>query len=230
MSYVLFPYERVSRNSRVILYGMGQLGKMFAEQIASNHFCKLLFAADKDYMSKNNRFIAVKKPEYILQTEYDYIVIAVLSVSIAESVKEELVGLGVPAEKCIYKYVELETDDSDVMKKLSDIDGFLRGRLGRMLCGLESYAENEYWRRSCSDWEHSWLYKKFQQLQAGLTAYRIDSPHRFVRIGQRGDGGYLIVFKPALCRGSFTLCQYVFEDRTVLCKKNAEGTTEPIAF
>lgn len=168
MSYVLFPYERIQKGSRVILYGMGWLGKMFVEQIAQNHYCELLFAVDRDYQSKSSNLIAVKPPVAIMEAEYDYVVISLLSVSMAESVKDDLAELGVPAEQCIYKYALLEADRENVLQKVTSMENFLRNRIGKILYGLESFAENECWRRSCKDWEHSWLNAKFRQLQTAL--------------------------------------------------------------
>ena len=150
--YVLFPYERIPHGSKVILYGMGWLGKMFVEQIIQNNYCDILFAVDKQYKSKDSNLIAVKSPMAIQEADYDYIVIALLSVSTAESVKEELVKQGVPVGKCVYKYGKLESDEGELLQRITGIDGFLRRRVGRMLSGLESFAENECWRRSCTDW------------------------------------------------------------------------------
>lgn len=193
MSYVLFPYERVRKDSRVILYGMGWLGRMFVEQILSNNYCKLLFAVDRDYKSKNSNLISVKPVSDIQAVEYDYVVIALRSLSLAESVETELRKYGVPKEKCIYKYTILGEDTETISKKITDMDKFLRQRVGRMLSGLESFTGNECWRESCPDWKHSWLYEKYTKLHNALTVYKIDEPHKFVRIGQNEDGGYLIV-------------------------------------
>ncbi|BAL84066.1 hypothetical protein SELR_23580 [Selenomonas ruminantium subsp. lactilytica TAM6421] len=193
MNYVLFPYERVEKNSRVIIYGMGWLGRMFVDQIEHNHYCELLFSVDKNYQSINSNNIAVRPPISVQETEFDYIVIALLSVTTAESVKVELVNLGVPAEKCVYKYVLLESDREQILQKISSMDYFLRNRVGKMLYGLESFAENECWLRTCQDWEKSWLNEKFQLLKSALTVYKIDNTHNFVRLGKHGDGGYLIV-------------------------------------
>ncbi|SFW32082.1 FkbM family methyltransferase [Selenomonas ruminantium] len=193
MSYVMFPYERVRQGSRIIVYGMGWLGKMFVEQIEQNHYCEVVFAVDRDYQSKKSNFVAVKSPTSIQGAEYDYIVIAMLSISVAEAIKEDLIKWGVPVEKCVYKYALLESDREQILQKINGMNHFLCDRVGKILYGLESYAENELWRSTCPDWRDSWLYKKFQSLRTALTVYKIDEPHRFVRIGQNGDGGYLIV-------------------------------------
>lgn len=193
MSYVLFPYERIQQGSKVILYGMGWLGKMFVEQIAQNHYCEVIFAVDREYKSKSSNLISVKSPTAIKEAEYDYVVIALLSVSTAEAIRDDLVKLGVPVEKCIFKYVLLEPDGEQIINKINSIDHFLHNRIGKMVYGLESFAQNECWRRTCPDWERSYLYEKFCRLQTALTVYEIEESHRFVRIGQLGDGGYLIV-------------------------------------
>ncbi len=93
--YYIFPYENVPRNSKIIIYGSGNVGKCFWNQVNAIKYCNVLAVADQasnevkeaGYKFKYNLI----SPDEISQYEYDYIVIAVLSVSLTDSIRRELV-------------------------------------------------------------------------------------------------------------------------------------------
>lgn len=193
MQYILFPYERVALGSKVILYGMGRVGKMFLEQISVNHYCKIICAVDRDYDKIINSEIPVYSPKKLLEVECDYIVIALQNATIAAQVSTNIQKMGISTEKCIYGYKPIQYYTEDIVRRLSTINSFLQGRVGKALAGLESFAQNEYLRRNWKALEKSWLYEKFYSLQEKLTVYEIVEPHQYLRVGGNLDGGYVII-------------------------------------
>ena len=193
MQYFLFPYERVSFGSKVILYGMGQVGEMFLRQISLNHYCEIVCAVDCNHYKIKNSEIPVYSPEKLLEFEFDYVVIALQNATIAAQVLTNMQKMGLSAEKCIYGYTPIRLYAEDIVSRLSSINSFLQGRVGKVLAGLESFAQNEYLRRNWKDLENSWLYKKFCSLQENLAVYDILEPHQYLRVGGNLDGGYVII-------------------------------------
>ena len=182
MGVFLFPYKKVKEGSRVILYGMGAVGRIFVQQIQLNNYCELLFAVDKNYMSKDNELILVKAPNDILNENYDYIVIANKSYKIASEIKCYLLDLGVLENKIIYEHHELQTNGLVNMNELMS-----------MLNGIESYCQNSFCLQIGKKFTESTLYKRYDQLAHCLDTKKIIGNAHFVRIGRNWDGGYIMV-------------------------------------
>jgi len=109
MSYYLFPFDKVPKNSRIVLYGAGNVGKQFYDQVTKTNFCKIML-----WLDKNANEILVKKPEKIVDLnvdDYDIVVIAIESETIMLEVKALLINYGVPESKILHK-VHLITKDS----------------------------------------------------------------------------------------------------------------------
>jgi FkbM family methyltransferase len=108
MSYHLFPFDKVSKNSRIVLYGAGNVGKQFYEQITETNFCEIVL-----WLDKNADGILVKLPETVagLNTDdYDFAIIAIENEAIALEIKTLLMSYGVPEHKMLHK-VRLMGDD-----------------------------------------------------------------------------------------------------------------------
>ena len=46
MNYYLFPYGEVKPKSRIILFGMGVVGREYFKQIVRTNYCEIVFAVD----------------------------------------------------------------------------------------------------------------------------------------------------------------------------------------
>lgn len=100
MNY-MFPYNLVEKDSRIILYGEGKVGKEFYLQLHYNQYCVVEAWVDKafDIFGVNRPFDKVNN---IINYDYDYVVIALADTNQAESVREELVKKGIVEEKIIW--------------------------------------------------------------------------------------------------------------------------------
>lgn len=95
----LFPFERVNKNSRIIIYGAGKVGHEYYDQVKQLQYAEIVLWVDKNYyVYKNENINSIDK---ILDIEYDYLVIANASKNIIQSIIKELIALGVPRSKII---------------------------------------------------------------------------------------------------------------------------------
>lgn len=94
----VFPFQKVSQGDRIVLYGAGNIGRLYRAQVAATGYCKIVSWVDKNYGIYEENVIS---PEKIGQTEYDKVVIAIEDNEIQKAVKEVLHQMGVPKEKVI---------------------------------------------------------------------------------------------------------------------------------
>ncbi|MBQ9361050.1 MAG: hypothetical protein IJT96_08455 [Lachnospiraceae bacterium] len=99
----LFPYGDVNKGSRVVLYGAGGVGYNYYYQMRASGFCKAVLWVDRDYEALQTKRFPVENPIRIMDMDYDVIVVAIRSREVADSIREYLVGLGVPCGKIFWK-------------------------------------------------------------------------------------------------------------------------------
>lgn len=99
-----FPFQEVKVRSKIVLYGAGFVGRMFKNQIEISEYCDIVLWADKNYEKiRSTKYLPVSPPSEIQDIEYDYLVIAVEKKNMADAIKKELLPLGVPEEKIVWK-------------------------------------------------------------------------------------------------------------------------------
>jgi len=104
MNY-FFPFDAVPKNSRIILYGAGTVGKQFYSQVTETSFCEIVL-----WLDKKADGILVKLPETIADfnaDDYDAVIIAIESKTIAFEIKAILMNYGVPENKILHKSYSL---------------------------------------------------------------------------------------------------------------------------
>lgn len=94
----VFPFDKVSKGERIVLYGAGNLGRLYRAQLMAVNYCDIVLWADKNYEKYEE---IVKAPSEIGQESYDKVVIAIEDEKIREVVKDNLVEMGVPTEQII---------------------------------------------------------------------------------------------------------------------------------
>ena len=93
------PYNRIPLNSRIVLYGAGDVGQAYYLKFYGDPNYTVVSWVDKKYELKKG----VQAPENIMETEFDMVLIAVESGSLANQIKENLVAMGVAAEKIVWQ-------------------------------------------------------------------------------------------------------------------------------
>lgn len=96
----LFPFHMVPRRSKVILYGAGVVGTSYYRCLESGKYADMVAWVDKNHVSLGE---VVESPDVIMQTEFDYIVISVVEESVAESIRKQLLSMGVDEKKILWE-------------------------------------------------------------------------------------------------------------------------------
>lgn len=95
----MFPYNSVRKNSRVIIYGAGQVGRSMIDSLKENHYCEVVLWIDQFFDNE-----CVKSPNCLLNMpydDYDHIILATLNPFFAEEMKWNLKDMGIPEERFI---------------------------------------------------------------------------------------------------------------------------------
>lgn len=90
----LFPFEKVNKQSRIVLYGAGVVGQTYFHQIKKSGYCEIVGWADKRWKSMDSQFCMIA-PENISSLKYDVVVIAVADKKVKNTIESELRALGV---------------------------------------------------------------------------------------------------------------------------------------
>lgn len=102
-----FPFEIIPPNSKIVLYGAGVVGKCYYNSVKTADYCKVEMWADKNYESLREQGYEVSSPEEIIKGEFDYLLVAVEGKDSFENIKNELIVLGIPVEKIVWRDARL---------------------------------------------------------------------------------------------------------------------------
>lgn len=97
----MFPYSLVKKDSKIILYGEGKVGREFYLQLHYNKYCSVEAWVDKAFDIFDVKY-PFDKIENITNYDFDYIVIALADSAQADSVKAYLVNKGIDKEIIIW--------------------------------------------------------------------------------------------------------------------------------
>lgn len=98
----LFPYNKIEKNSKVLLYGAGGIGRGYYKQILLNDYCSIVGVADMDWEKYRNSGLPMIATEDIIKTECDSILISIKDEQAAQEVKQKLLSMGVVEKKIIW--------------------------------------------------------------------------------------------------------------------------------
>lgn len=104
------------QNRRVVIYGAGNVGKDVYAQLSKYEFCNIVGWVDKNYQKYHYPYCTVRSSDSLSYLEYDIILIAVLRENLANSIKYELIGKGVPGERIVWNQVVKLTDDIENLR------------------------------------------------------------------------------------------------------------------
>ncbi len=99
------PYwmDRLPQNSKIVLYGGGELGEKYKKQLSHTRpDVELVACVDPQYRVLSNGYLKTDAPEILGKVIFDYIVITIKNRGKAENVKTELVHSGIPYNKIIW--------------------------------------------------------------------------------------------------------------------------------
>jgi len=88
MDNYIFPFQLIEKNAKIVLYGAGTVGSCFYKQMLATKYAEVVLWLDKNYQQYQEKHYPVKGIEALAEkTDFDYIVIAIDNVLIAEEVK-----------------------------------------------------------------------------------------------------------------------------------------------
>lgn len=99
----VFPYDKVKPGARIILYGMGKVGRVFYQQLRETRYCEIVAWADRNPTRYSEKPITTARilPDEIGNFCFDAIVIAVYDKMRIHQISEELKALGIKEEKIV---------------------------------------------------------------------------------------------------------------------------------
>lgn len=89
----VFPFDKVKKNSTIVLYGAGTVGTQYYEQVNQLGYCSIICWVDRNYQNcKSKNVEAIEK---ILSIQFDYVVIANANETSRNEIVKNLEALGV---------------------------------------------------------------------------------------------------------------------------------------
>lgn len=112
---VYYPVDMMEPESEFIIYGAGDYGERLYALYKKVRFGRLVLWVDKNSANIHKEEMKISPPEEILDMEYDYIVLAIFSADTAARIRQELIKMGIPKHKIIWKkqkwsYISKEAD------------------------------------------------------------------------------------------------------------------------
>lgn len=103
----LFPFSRIPKSAKFIVFGAGYIGKSFAWQLRRSKRMEQWVAwMDNAGVCEKESSLDLVCVDKIDQYEYDYIILAAANQEVEEKMRAVLVKRGVPVEKILWEYPE----------------------------------------------------------------------------------------------------------------------------
>lgn len=103
--FFVFPFQQIIKNSKIVLYGAGDVGKQYFQQITNLDYCSILAWVDQKYLECRKQGIPVESTEVLFSVvnQCDYVVIAINNIVVVKQIKENLMKkYNVERKKIIY--------------------------------------------------------------------------------------------------------------------------------
>lgn len=99
-----FPFQKILQGERIIIYGAGEVGKSFVNELIISDYAQIVGWVDRCYKSKKayNGY-PISAPGELLKKSFDKICIAINSEEVAMQIKAELLDMGIQSEKIVWE-------------------------------------------------------------------------------------------------------------------------------
>ena len=95
----LYPYSKVKKGSRIIIYGAGLVGKKICQALENTRDYIVVGIADKNIHPFELSGYRIMSPEEIIDYDYDYVVLSIVFVNVKSEIKKRLIEIGVEQDK-----------------------------------------------------------------------------------------------------------------------------------
>lgn len=99
---IIFPFEDIRKGSRIVLYGAGDVGQAFYHQIKRKDYCSLVGWLDQRWEKSEELETPFIRSKDLEEVAYDTLVIAVSNAKTAETIRQNLIELGVDRQKIYF--------------------------------------------------------------------------------------------------------------------------------
>lgn len=83
--YYLFPFHEIEKNSRIILFGTGKMGKDYYFQVKATNYCSIVGWTNSDILMGEKRAFPFCNMEQVNERSFDYVVIAIYKDEVVNS-------------------------------------------------------------------------------------------------------------------------------------------------
>ena len=98
----LFPFEKIPQGSRIVIYGAGDVGQEYLQQMQITGYCDVVAFIDRAYDKYPPMIIPVYPVEKVDVLIFDYVLLAFKMGTHVRAVTKVLLGYGIVVEKIIY--------------------------------------------------------------------------------------------------------------------------------
>lgn len=99
----LFPYNKLPSESNIILYGAGNLGNVYYNQLDRTRYATVIMWCDKNFNKVKKENVKILDPQKMCSVPFDYVVVAIVNQETAKEVEKYLMELGIPQTKIIWE-------------------------------------------------------------------------------------------------------------------------------
>ena len=99
----LFPFEKVEKGAKIVIYGAGVIGQLYYKQIAHSGYCEIVAWVDRNYQKSPYRQMLMAPTKLHDMKGYEVVVIAVEDEIVASSIKTDLQELDICKDKILWK-------------------------------------------------------------------------------------------------------------------------------
>lgn len=101
----LFPYEMIPHNSKILIYGAGDVGVDYLKQMLITGYAEVVGVIDKKHAKYCNLVVPVYSPNDLSKLEFDYVVLAFKREDYISEITDLLSNIGIEKKKIVYKGV-----------------------------------------------------------------------------------------------------------------------------
>lgn len=121
-SQFLFPYSKVKRESRIVLYGAGRFGRVLLNTLRKENDYSVVLWVDQCTDRNSVEEYVVNPIEKIREVEFDYVVVAVIYEKDAEEIEQKLLSLNVNQNKIARMNIEeIRNYNLEALKELINL-------------------------------------------------------------------------------------------------------------
>ena len=98
----LFPYEKIPLGSRIVIYGAGDVGQEYLNQVLMTGYAEVVCFLDRAFDKYPSMIIPILPPEKVEEIEFDYVVIAMKTAIHCGDISKYLQEKGVDERRIVH--------------------------------------------------------------------------------------------------------------------------------